>query len=116
MDDVATSAGPVTSPTGGVRRLATGVLVLAALVGLWEGYKWLWQTAGWTWPFAVDDVTMPHLYKVVEAFWQPTTTRGPPLIPALLNAEWVTGKAALSGLLLGSLNRFLNARVPATSR
>jgi len=74
MDDVATSAAPVTSDGGVARRLVTGVVVLAALVGLWEGYKWLWQTAGWTWPFAVDDVTMPHLYKVVEAFWQPTTT------------------------------------------
>jgi NitT/TauT family transport system permease protein len=121
MDDVATPAAPVTLGAGvhagGVaRRLATGVLVLAALVGLWEGYKWLWQTAGWKWPFAVDDVTMPHLYKVAEAFWQPTTTGGPPLIRSLLNATWFTGKEALAGFLLGALIGFLIAVVLSESR
>ena len=116
MDDVATPATPVTLSGGVARRLGTGVLVLAALVGLWEGYKWLWQTVGWTWPFAVDDVTMPHLYKVVEAFWQPTTTGGPPLIRSLLSATWFTGKEALAGFLLGALIGFLIAVVLSQSR
>jgi NitT/TauT family transport system permease protein len=121
MDDVATPAAPVTLGAGvhagGVaRRLVTGVLVLAALVGFWEGYKWLWQSAGWKWPFAVDDVTMPHLYKIAEAFWQPTTTGGPPLIRSLLSATWFTGKEALAGFLLGALIGFLIAVVLSQSR
>jgi NitT/TauT family transport system permease protein len=116
MDDVATPAARV-SPAGGVaRRVVTGALVLAALVGLWEGYKWLWQTAGWTWPFAVDDVTMPHLYQIVEAFWQPTTTGGPPLIRSLLSATWFTGKEALAGFVLGAVIGFVIAVVLSQSR
>jgi len=115
MDDVATPAAPVTLGSGVARRLVTGVLVFAALVGFWEGYKWLWQTAGWTWPFAVDDVTMPHLYKIVEAFWQPTTTGGPPLIQSLLHATWFTGKEALAGFLLGALIGFSIAVVLSQS-
>jgi NitT/TauT family transport system permease protein len=116
MDDVATPAAPAALGRGLARRLVTGVLVLAALVGLWEGYKWLWQTTGWKWPFAVDDVTMPHLYKVIEAFWQPTTTGGPPLIHSLLSATWFTGKEALAGFLLGALIGFLIAVVLSQSR
>jgi NitT/TauT family transport system permease protein len=98
------------------RRVATSVLVVAALWGLWEGYKWLWQTAGWTWPFAVNDVTMPHLHDVVRAFWQPTTTGGPPLIQSLLHATWFTGKEALAGFLLGGLIGFGLAVVLSQSR
>src|SRR4051794_25913248 len=122
MDHVATSAAPTTPLprvarlSGVARRLITGVLVLAALVGIWEGYKWLWQTAGWKWPFAVDDVTMPHLYQVIEAFWQPTTTGGPPLIRSLLDATWFTGKEALAGFLLGAVIGFLIAVVLSQSR
>ena len=46
----ATSAAPDTHfsgvrLSGMARRLVTGALVLAALVGLWEGYKWLWHAA-----------------------------------------------------------------------
>jgi len=62
--------------TSFLRRAATVLLVICALWGLWEGYKWLWETAGWTWPFAVNSTTMPHLHDVVAAFWQPTTTIG----------------------------------------
>jgi NitT/TauT family transport system permease protein len=98
------------------RRVGVGVLVVAALWGLWEGYKWLWETAGWTWPFAVDDTTMPHLHNVFAAFWQPTTTGGPPLINALLHAAWFTGKEALAGFLLGAVIGFTLAVVLSQSR
>ena len=116
MDDAAL---PVTasSPAGTLRsRAIAGVLVVAGLWGLWEGYKWLWHTAGWTWPFTVDDVTMPHLHKIVEAFWQPTTTGGPPLIHSLLDATWFTGKEALAGFVLGSVVGFAIAVVLSQSR
>jgi NitT/TauT family transport system permease protein len=98
------------------RRVGVGVLVVAALWGLWEGYKWLWETAGWTWPFAVDDGTMPHLYDVFRAFGQPTTTGGPPLIHALLHATWFTGKEALAGFLLGAAIGFVLAVALSQSR
>jgi NitT/TauT family transport system permease protein len=98
------------------RRIGTSLLVVGALWGLWEGYKWLWQTARWTWPFAVNDVTMPHLHDVVAAFWQPTTTGGPPLIQSLLDATWFTGKEALAGFLLGGLIGFTLAVILSQSR
>ena len=98
------------------RRVGVGVHVVAALWGPRDGYKWLWETAGWTWPFAVDDTTMPHLHDVFAAFWQPTTTGGPPLINALLHAAWFTGKEALAGFLLGAVIGFTLAVVLSQSR
>jgi NitT/TauT family transport system permease protein len=109
-----TGAGGPIGP--GLRRLAAFALVPAALWGLWEGYKWLWETAGWGWPFVVDDTTMPHLHSVVQAFWQPTTTGGPPLIRSLLDAAWFTGKEALAGFVLGALIGFALAVMLANSR
>ena len=114
-----TEAGAATFERNGtplVRRLVTSVLVVAALWALWEGYKWLWHTAGWTWPFAVDDTTMPHLHDIVAAFWQPTTTGGPPLIHSLIDAAWFTMKEALAGFLIGAIVGFLLAVVLSQSR
>jgi NitT/TauT family transport system permease protein len=99
-----------------VRRVVTTVIVVAALWGIWEGYKWLWQSTGWTWPFAVDDTTMPHLHDIVAAFWQPTTTGGPPLIHSLLDAAWFTMKEAIAGFLLGAVIGFLLAVALSQSR
>src|SRR6266567_3449935 len=99
-----------------MRRAVTSVLVVAGLWGWWEGYKWLWQTTGWTWPFAVNGTTMPHLHDIVAAFWQPTTTGGPPLISSLLHATWFTGKEALAGFLLGAAIGFLLAVLLFQSR
>src|SRR5215217_1649619 len=90
-------------------RVATIVLVLAALWALWEGYKWLWQKAGWTWPFVVDDTTMPHLHDILKAFHEPATAGGPALIHPLLDAAWFTGKEALAGFLLGAAIGFVLA-------
>jgi len=114
-----TEAGAATLERGGTplaRRIATTVIVVAALWGIWEGYKWLWQSAGWTWPFAVDDTTMPHLHDIVAAFWQPTTTGGPPLIHSLLDAAWFTMKEAIAGFLLGATIGFLLAVALSQSR
>jgi len=98
------------------RRVGVAVLVVAALWGLWEGYKWLWEATGWTWPFAVDDTTMPHLHDVFAAFWQPTTTGGPPLINLLLHSAWFTGKEALAGFVLGGVIGFALAVTLSQSR
>ena len=42
------------------------VVVVAALIGLWEVYRWIWTSAGWTWPFVVDDTSMPHVWTILE--------------------------------------------------
>src|SRR3954462_5207424 len=97
-------------------RTATIVLVLAALWGLWEGYKWLWEATGWTWPFVVDDTTMPHLHDIFGAFAEPATAGGPALIHPLLDAAWFTAKEALAGFLLGAVIGFALAVVLAHSR
>jgi NitT/TauT family transport system permease protein len=97
-------------------RAATIVLVLAALWGLWEGYKWLWETTGWTWPFVVDDTTMPHLHDIFAAFAEPATAGGPALIHPLLDAAWFTAKEAFAGFLLGAAIGFALAVVLAHSR
>src|SRR5215216_2225212 len=97
-------------------RGATIVLVLAALWGLWEGYKWVWETAGWTWPFVVDDTTMPHLHDIFGAFAEPATGGGPALIHPLLDAAWFTAKEALAGFLLGAAIGFALAVVLSHSR
>jgi NitT/TauT family transport system permease protein len=107
MDEAAPLVAARESVGPGIsRRVLAACAVAAALWGLWEGYKWLWQSAHWTWPFAVNDVTMPHLHTIVEAFWQPTTTGGPPLASSLLHATWFTGKEALAGFVLGGLIGF----------
>src|SRR2546421_2622240 len=85
-----------------LKKIATFLAVPVALAVLWEGYKWLWQTTSWAWPFVVNDTTMPHLYSIVQAFSEPTTTGGPPLIHSLLDATWFTGKEALAGFVLGA--------------
>jgi len=91
-----------TPPSETLRKALALLLVPVALVLAWEGYKWLWETTGWGWPFIVNDTTMPHLWSIVEAFWQPTTTDGPPLIQSLLHAAWFTMKEAIAGFLLGA--------------
>jgi NitT/TauT family transport system permease protein len=88
------------------RRVATFLVVIGFLVAFWEGYKALWEAAGWGWPFPVNDTTMPHLYSIVQAFWQPTTTGGPPLIHSLIDAAWFTMKEAIAGFVLGAVIGF----------
>ena len=101
---------------GALRKAATLLVVPVTLILLWEGYKWLWQTMGWGWPFPVNDTTMPHLYSILQAFWQPTTTGGPPLIQSLLHAAWFKMKEAFAGFLLGAVIGFVLAVVLAQVR
>src|SRR4051794_23260691 len=88
-------------------RIVIVVLVLGALWGGWELYKWIWETEGLTWPFLVDDTTMPHIHRIFAAFAQPTQTDGPLLITSLLKAAWFTAKEALAGFALGATVGFL---------
>lgn len=97
-------------------RLVTYVLVIAVLWGAWEGYKWLWESTGWTWPFIVDDTTMPHIHDILNAFREPVTAGGPPLIHPLLDAAWFTAKEALAGFVLGGVIGFTLAVLLVHSR
>jgi len=92
-----------------LRRAAAFVLVPLVLVAVWEGYKALWQATGWGWPFVVNDVTMPHVYSILQAFSEPTTTGGPPLAHSLFDAALFTMKEAIAGFLLGALVGFVLA-------
>src|ERR1044072_6856177 len=83
--------------------LATGVVVLAVLVAVWELYRWIWISTGWTWPFVVDDTSMPHVHTIVDAiFKQPTSGVGDVLIVQLFYAAVLTAKDALVGFALGA--------------
>jgi NitT/TauT family transport system permease protein len=89
-------------------QLALLVLVLAALWGFWEGYRWLWIHEGWTWPFAVDSTTMPHIHLILRAlFRHPTSGSGDILLVQLLHAAWFTAKEALVGFAIGASVGFL---------
>ena len=92
------------------------LLVLAALWGLWEGYRWVWSTAGFTWPFPVDATTMPHLHSIFSALFQPSRTNGPLLIHVLLDSALFTAKEAATGFALGAVVGFALAIVLAHSR
>jgi NitT/TauT family transport system permease protein len=93
----------------GAGRLAVLLLVLAALWGLWEGYRWLWIDRGWTWPFVVDETSMPHIHDVLQALWAPASTggSGDKLLVLLLRAAAFTAKEAAIGFAIGAAVGFL---------
>ena len=86
----------------GLGRAGTLVAVLAALWGVWEGYRWLWSNEGWTWPFTVDNTTMPHIHDIFAAFGRPSQTGGPLLGTLLWHAALFTAKEAVVGFALGA--------------
>jgi NitT/TauT family transport system permease protein len=99
-----------------VRRSASFVAVLAALWGLWEGWHWIGTHFHLTWPFTVDDVTMPHLHRIVQALFEPAQVNGPDLITILWHASLFTAKESAVGLALGGVIGFAIAVVLSQSR
>jgi NitT/TauT family transport system permease protein len=97
-------------------RAAAVVLALAALWGLWELYRWIWVTTGWTHPFPVDDITMPHMYSIVHALFEPSRVNGPLLIDVLWHSALFTAKEAALGFVVGAVVGFAIAVVLAHSR
>ena len=83
-------------------RAATLAVVLGGLWGLWEGYRWLWMTTGWTHPFAVSDITMPHIHQIVGQLFDPAQTNGPLLITILWHSAVFTAKEAAAGFAIGA--------------
>ena len=86
----------------GIVRATLFVLVLAALWGLWEGYRWLWIREGWSWPFVVDDITMPPLQDIFGALFEPARVNGPLLITLLWHSALFTAKEAAVGFAIGA--------------
>ena len=97
-------------------RVLTFLVVLGALWGLWEGWHWLGTRFKLTWPFPVNDVTMPHLYTVFHALFQPAQANGPSLLHVLFNASLFTAKEAVLGFALGAVGGFAIAVVLSQSR
>ncbi|MDX6510920.1 MAG: NitT/TauT family transport system permease protein [Gaiellaceae bacterium] len=101
----------------GTGRALLFVVVLAALWGLWEGYRWLWLREGWTWPFVVDQSTMPHIHDVLRALFRDSSSgTGGKLIEQLLRAARFTGKEAAVGFGLGAGVGFVLGIVLSQSR
>jgi NitT/TauT family transport system permease protein len=92
----------------GIGRATLFLLVLAALWGFWEGYRWLWMRERWTWPFVVDDTSMPRLHTIFAALFEHARPGevGPRLITLLLEAAGFTAKEAAVGFALGALLGF----------
>ena len=100
----------------GLGRAGLVVVVLVALVGLWELYHWIWASTGWTWPFVVNDTSMPHVWTIFKAFGQPAQVNQPALITVLLHKTAFTAKEAAAGFALGAVIGFLIGVVLVHSR
>ena len=98
------------------RRALAVVLFLLALIGLYELYRWIWSSAGWTWPFAVNSISMPHVWTIIKAFGQPAQVNQPPLIQILFHKSLFTMKEAIVGFALGALIGFFLGVVLVHSR
>jgi NitT/TauT family transport system permease protein len=102
--------------TTGAKRAVAVVAVLAALVGLYELYRWIWSSAGWTYPFLVDDTSMPHVWVILHALWQPAQVNQPALGTILFHKSLFTAKEAAAGFALGGVIGFAIGVVLAHSR
>jgi NitT/TauT family transport system permease protein len=102
--------------TRALSRIGYTIAALAALWGLWELYRWVWVSTGWTHPFAVDDVTMPHMHRIIGALFEPSRVNGPLLISVLLKSSLFTAKEAVAGFALGGVIGFAIGVVLVHSR
>jgi len=98
------------------RRATLLLVVLGLLWGLWEGWRWVGMRFALTWPFTADDITMPHLHKIVQALFQPAQVNGPWLLDILWHASLFTAKESAVGLALGAVIGFAIAVVVSQSR
>jgi len=84
------------------RRVALYLLVPLILVVGYSTYRWLGIHLHWTHPFVVDDTTMPSLWSIAKALFQPARVNGPLLITVLFHAALFTAKEAVIGFGLGA--------------
>jgi NitT/TauT family transport system permease protein len=82
--------------------------VLAALWGLWEGFRWVGEAAELRiGKFEPNDRTMPHIHDIVGQLFEPSRRNGPLLIDVLWDAALFTAKEAAVGFVLGALFGFV---------
>jgi NitT/TauT family transport system permease protein len=98
------------------KRASVVLLVLVAMVGLWELYHWIWTSTGWSWPFIVNDTSMPHVWTIFKAFEQPAQVNQPALITVLLHKTVFTAKEAAAGFAVGGVIGFVLGAVLVHSR
>jgi NitT/TauT family transport system permease protein len=99
------------------RQVGTALLVLAALWGLWELFKWAGESTGLRLgAFEVNDRTFPHLHDIVNTLFEPSRRNGPLLIDILDDAALFTAKEAAVGFGLGATAGFLIGVVLVHSR
>jgi NitT/TauT family transport system permease protein len=102
------------------RRFVAVVVLVVALVVVWEGVKWLggdpWRIHGpvlgiqvdyehfppFAWRIA-DDLSLPHIWNIVAAFVEPAQRDGPPLFLILAGKALFTFRESLTGFVLGGL-------------
>ena len=104
------------SVTNVARRAIAVVAVLAGLIGLYELYHWIWASTGWTHPFVVDDTSMPHIWVILHALWQPAQVNQPALGSILFHKSLFTAKEAAVGFTLGAVIGFAIGVVLVHSR
>jgi NitT/TauT family transport system permease protein len=92
------------------------LVVLGALWGLWEGYRWLWMREHWTWPFLVDDTAMPHIHAILAQLFEPSRLNGPLLVHVLFDSAVFTAREAAVGFAIGASVGFLLAVVLVHSK
>jgi NitT/TauT family transport system permease protein len=90
--------------------------VLGLLCGLWEGFRALGIHFGWTWPFVIDDTSMPHIHRIVQALFERPNPEAPLLIVTLLKAALFTAKEAGLGFAMGATGGFVLGALLAHSR
>jgi NitT/TauT family transport system permease protein len=96
-----------------LRRGVLLVVVLAALWGLWEAYRWTWVRFDLHRPFTVDDITLPHVHTIVGALFDRQQEGGPILLDILWHSALFTAKEAVVGFLVGASIGFLLGAVIA---
>jgi NitT/TauT family transport system permease protein len=97
-------------------RIGVFVIVLVVLWGLWESWHAIGTSLKLTWPFTVNDVTMPHLHRIVQSLFQPAQRNGPWLIDILWHDSLFTAKECVVGFLLGAAIGFAIAVALSQSR
>jgi NitT/TauT family transport system permease protein len=96
------------------RQVAAVLIVVLVLAAAWEAYKLLGAATRNHLPFTdinlpirSDDKSMPHLWDMVGALFEPAQRGNPELLGSLLlKAAWFTWREALAGFAFGSLVGF----------
>jgi NitT/TauT family transport system permease protein len=99
-----------------LRRAGLVALLLLALVGFWELYRWVWSSAGFSWPFVADDTSMPHVWTILKAFKEPAQVNQPSLGNILFHKALFTAKESAVGFAIGAIVGFALGVVLVHSR